>query len=245
MSPSSPRRRCRVPTRAALTVLAHALAAGTIGPGAIGAQVVIVDEGTFSVFHDSTRVGREDFSIRLTRGTGGGAYVAQGTLLAGERRTAVALHTDSAGGPARFQLEAREGSRLVESYSGELVRGIWSGRSIQANGESAREIRLQGARILIEPSIIHQLWFVVRAGAGSSVSLLVPRTLEELLVAVVELAPDRVQLGPREVPARRWEIRPAAGGAPLWELWTDTSGRLLRVRDLGAGVEAVRDEPPR
>ncbi|MEX2182701.1 MAG: hypothetical protein WD771_11715 [Gemmatimonadaceae bacterium] len=214
-------------------------------PVALDAQVVVVDEGTFTILRNGERVGREDFSIRSARSPGGSAFVAQGNLLAGERRTAVALNADSSGAPLRFQLEARDGTTVIESYAGERQRGIWSGRTVHANGESAREIRLEHGLILIEPGIIHQLWFVIRFGEGRTVTLFLPRTLGREGVSVQELAPDRVLLGLVELPARRWEVRPAAGGAALWELWTDAQGRLLRVLVPAEGLEALRDEAPR
>jgi hypothetical protein len=236
----------RLATRATAFLLSSgALIVTAIAPAALAAQVVVVDDGTFSLFRAGERIGREDFSIRATRGALGSAFVAQGNVLTGERRTSVALSADSAGGPVRFQLEAREGTTVVESYAGERQRGIWSGRSVHANGESAREIRLQNALIVVEPGIVHQLWFVVRFGEGRSVTLFLPRTLGQRGVSVQELAPDRVVLGVRELVARHWEIRPVEGGEVIWELWTDAQGRLLRVRVAADGIEAIRDEPPR
>lgn len=236
----------RLAKRATALVLASgALLVAAIAPATLVAQVVIVDDGTFSLFQGGERIGREDFSIRATRGALGSAFVAQGNLLTGERRISVALSADSGGGPVRFQLEARVGTTVVESYAGERQRGIWSGRSVHANGESAREIRLQNAFIVAEPGIFHQMWFVVRFGEGRAVTLFLPRTLGQRGVSVQEVAPDRLVVGARELAARHWEIRPVEGGDVLWEVWTDAQGRLLKVRVASDGIEAIRDEPPR
>ncbi len=216
-----------------------------MAPVALGAQVVVVDDGTFSLFRAGERVGREDFSIRVSRSGAGDAFIAQGNVLSLERRTTVALTADSTGAPMRFQLETRQATTLIETYAGERQRGIWSGRSVSAVGESAREIRLAGVLLLVEPGVVHQLWFVLRAGETRTLTLFAPRTLARVPVAVREVGPDRVTLGLVEIPARHWEIRPLAGGGALWEVWTDAQGRLLRVLTPADGLEAVRDEAPR
>ena len=61
-------------------------------------------------------------------------YFAQGTVLRGESRIVVALGTDSAGTPLRFQFERFVTGRSVENVSGEFRRGLWSGRAVGAAG---------------------------------------------------------------------------------------------------------------
>jgi hypothetical protein len=209
----------------------------------LGAQATVVDEGTFSILLDGTRVGREDFSIRRARGTSGD-LVAQANRLAGEVRRTLALTTDSAGAPLRFQMETRDADSRLLSVEGERQRGIWSGRTIRADGESARELRLGPDTFIAEPGLVHHLWFLVRFGEGRPVTMFAPSELTRSRVVIEEQAPDRVSLGLRELVARRWVVRDVDTGATVWEIWTDPTGRLLRALNTPLSLEAVRDDPP-
>jgi len=227
-------------TRRALWIFALSALSGA----ALSAQVTVVDEGIFTITAAGQRVGREDFSIRAVRGAGGAAFVAQGTVLAGDRRELVALNIDSLGRPLRFQLERREGSTVVETYQGIIDRGVWTGRLARADGESARELRLPADGIPAESSVVHHLWFLLRFARANPVLMFSPRTLVQESVNLTDLGDDSVAVGRQQLPARRWEVRLAAGGEPLWEFWADAHGRLLRVVDRRRGIEAVRDEAP-
>ncbi|MBX3175167.1 MAG: hypothetical protein KF709_12185 [Gemmatimonadaceae bacterium] len=223
-----------------------AVAAGVFAaPAALAqSQLLILDEGSFSLLRDGERIGREDFGIRATRGGVGGAFIAQGNILFGEQRRAVMLNVDSLGNPLRVQLELRNEGVLVQSVVGELDRGVWSGRVAHRVGESARAFRLPMDTFVAEEGLVHHLWFVVRFGEGRPVTLFTPSVLSQIRVLVQEEAPDRVALGLREIVARRWSLRSASSGTLLYEVWTNASGRLLRVIDHGTGIEALRDEPP-
>ena len=207
------------------------------------AQVRLVDEGTFSIFADGERIGREDFSIRAT-GAAGNAYIAQGNVLVGSERRSVALNADSAGFPLRYTHETSVDGRVVEAVSGEARRGIWLGRSIHARGESVREFRLPPNSVAVETGVAHQLWFLLRRGIGPAPTILLPRDLGLLRVTLEDAGPDRVVIGPREFVTRRWVIRPVDGSQPVREAWTDLEGRVLRVRSASEGLEALRDEAP-
>ena len=221
-----------------------AFAAIGLSAAGLRAQSPVVDEGTFSLFQEGTRIGREDFGIRVSRGGGSGAFVAQGNVLVGERRRAILLNVDSAGSPLRLQVESRDEGRLLRSVVGELNRGVWSGRVLHQGGESARAFRLPDDTFIAETGVVHHVWFVLRFGEGRPVTLFSPSALQRRRVTIQEEAPDRVALGLRELVARRWTIREAEGGALVWEIWTDALGRLLRALEPASGIEAVRDDPP-
>ncbi len=231
-------------TRSLLTALSGSLLTFLSAATPALAQVRLVDEGTFSLFVEGQRVGREDFSIRAAPGAGGSAFVAQGNVLRGEQRLSVALNADSTGLPLRFQLTSRVDGRDVETILGEARRGIWMGRAVRSGGESAREFRLPPGAIAAEDDVIHQVWFVVRYGGGRTLALLSPRTLALRQVAVEDGGADRVRLETLEVDARRWVLRPVDGGEPVREVWTDQEGRILRLRVASRGLEALRDEVP-
>ncbi len=224
--------------RALLFLLGSALLAPVLP-----AQVTVLDEGTFTHVLNGVRVGREDFSIRATRG-GGAAYVAQANVLAGERRRTVVVNADSAGGPLRFQLETREATALTERVVGERQRSLWLGRILSERRESGREFRLPDRTVIVEPGVAHHLWFLLQFGLGSPAVLLSPSGPTQDTVAVAELAPDSVAIGPAVVAARHWAVRGLRDGTVRWEAWTDRGGRLLRVRHVPSGLDALRDDPP-
>lgn len=216
-----------------------------VAPAALGAQVTVVDEGTFTHSVNGLRVGREDFSIRVSRGgAGGAAYVAQANVLAGERRRTIVLNADSLGAPTRFQLEARDATTLVENVIGERQRFLWLGRRVTERRESAREFRLPEGAVMAEPGVVHHLWFVLRFGQGRAVVLLNPSDPAQDSVQVVGPVDDSVTIGSQALAARRWEVRPLRGDQPVWEVWTDPAGRLLRARHPASGLEALRDDAP-
>lgn len=217
------------------------LAAGLGSP--LGAQAVVVDEGTFSLTTRGERAGREDFSIRRTT-TADRGYIAQGNLLRGEGRTAVALTTDSVGTPLRFAYERFVGGRPVENVSGELRGGLWSGRAVREGTESGREFRLPEVVIGADAGIIHETWFLVQFGRRPGVRLLEPRTLRLRSVVVEAAGADTVTIGFASIPARRWLVRNGGGGSIEREAWVDSRGRLLRVLLPAEGLEALRDEAP-
>jgi len=225
-------------SRFALVFLALAVAQ------AASAQVLILDEGTFTHTVGGTRVGREDFSVRTVRGGGGAVYIAQANVLAGEHRRTIALNADSAGAPLRFQLEAREATTIVSTVVGERDRSTWLGRVVAGPRESGREFRLAGRTFVAEPSVVHHLWFVLRFGQGPPVILLTPSANTQDTVQLVEGNADTVAVGSRRIAARRWELRDAQNGSVLWEFWSDAAGRLLRARDPRSGLDAMRDDPP-
>lgn len=227
-------------------MLRAALALAILGAAApVAAQVLILDEGTFTHSVAGTRVGREDFSVRTVRGGGLAAgYVAQANVLAGENRRTIALNADSAGAPLRFQLEAREATTIVSIVVGERERSTWLGRVVAGSRESGREFRLADGTFIAEPAVVHHLWFVLRFGQGRPVVLLTPSANTQDRVQLVEVGSDTVSLGARRIAATRWELRGVPDGSVRWEFWADSAGRLLRARHPASGLEALRDDPP-
>jgi hypothetical protein len=220
-----------------------ALALAT-GSSRLAAQVTILDEGTFTHSINGTRVGREDFSIRAARSAPGAVYVAQANVLAGENRRTLVLNADSLGGPVRFQLESREANVVVGSVVGERQRSLWSGRILTERRESAREIRLGGDVFVAEPGVVHALWFVLRFGRGRAVELFTPSGPSRLAVRLSAATADSVTVAGRVLSAERWTLSAAGDSSPIWEIWTDAAGRILRARHPASGLDALRDDPP-
>jgi hypothetical protein len=211
----------------------------------VDAQVVVIDEGTFSLLVRGARVGREDFSIRRSPPSAEAAYVAQANISSGDGRVGVAMNTDSLGTPLRFKHETLVAGAVQTSVSGEWRGGLWSGRSVQPLGESAREFRLPTPSIAAEPGVIHHLWFLIRfAPRGRTITQLLPRTLAVRSIRVDAAGTEPFAIGLSEFQARRWIVRSVPAGTVLNEVWTDSLGRLLRVRIPAEELEAVRDEAP-
>lgn len=223
-------------TRSALLLAALAL---PVSAARAGAQVTVVDEGTFSILAGGARVGREDFSIRRT--TGGG-LVAQGNLLRGDLRATITLNADSAGGPERYRLETVRAGRAEDEVTGERRGTLWSGLAIRASGERGSEFRLPPGAVVADDGAVHHLWFLLRGAPGTGPRL-DPRSLRIDTLVVEPAGDERVTIGLEELDARKWVIR-AAGGESVREVWTDARGRLLRLRIPAEGLEAIRDEPP-
>jgi len=230
--------------RSVLELALPALAALTAGARSSAAQVVVIDEGTFTVSVAGARAGREDFSIRRSTALEGG-YFAQATVLRGENRSMVALSTDSLGTPLRFQWERFVTGRSVENVSGEFRRGLWSGRAVSPTGESGREFRLPEPVVAASDGVIHETWFLIRFGGRPGTKVLLPHTLSIRELALADAGVDSVAIGPDVYPARKWLLRATPGGPVLREAWTDPRGRLLRVRIPAEDLEAIRDEAPR
>ncbi len=215
--------------------LATALAAGTAE-----AQVVVLDEGSFTLYKDGERIGREDFSIRTAPGGDGRVLVAQATVATGDRRVAPGINADTSGLPSRYQREVRVAGKVVESYRGQATRGRYSSSLMHSDGESAREFRLPAGTVAADDDIVHQLWFIARRGAGATVSVLVPRRNVVEMVRIETAGPERLSIDLRQYEATRLVLRTAVAGA-VREVWVGADGRILKAAIPALGLVALRD----
>ena len=213
-------------------------------PTMAAAQVVSVDEGSFALVRDGARFGREDFSIRGAPGVGGRMYVAQGTVVAGQRRLAPGLNADTAGFPLRYQLEVRDEHQAMETYSAQTAHDHYTSRAQREDGESAREFRLPPRTVAVEDEVVHHLWFVVRRGAGAIVPVLAPRRGVIDSVRVELVGPEHLTIDVRDFDARHLRLRHLSDGTAD-DVWVDAQGRLLKVVIPSRRLVAVREEGPR
>jgi hypothetical protein len=217
------------------------LAAGlllSVAPAA-RAQVVSLDEGSFTLYRDGERIGREDFSIRSAPGAEGRVLVAQATQAIGSRRTAPGINADTSGFPVRYQREVRDSGQLVESYSGQASHDRYSSRLMHGDGESAREFRLPPGTVAADDDIVHQLWFIARRGAGTTVPVLVPRRNVVESVRVELVGPERLRIDLRQFETTRLVLRTAAG--VVREVWIGQDGRILKAAIPALHLVALRD----
>ncbi len=221
-----------------------ALASLVIGALSAAGQVTSVDEGSFTILRSGERAGRESFSIRSAPGPVARALVAQGLIALDSLRMAPALNCDTAGFPARYQIEVRRDGRVMETHSGQASLNRYSARTLRENGESAREFRLPAGTVAVEDEVMHQLWFIARRGPGARVPVLVPRR-GVIETVVVEMAgTERLTVDATEIDARHLALRTEGSGI-VRDVWVDASGRLLRVSIPALTLVAMRDEAPR
>lgn len=211
-------------------------------PLAVEGQVTVLEEGTFSLLQRGVRVGREDFSIRRVQSSSGMTMIAQANVITGEVRRTVVLSVDSTGYPLRYSHETFQAGRSAETATGESRGSLWSGRTVSVLGESAREFRLPPGTLAGDDDIAHQTWFLLRFRTEGPMGRLVPRIFELQQVTLAPAGSELLRVGSVDVAAQRWTIR--VGDQVVQELWTDSRGRLLRVRLPALELDALRDDIP-
>lgn len=231
------------PIAAALSLLQF----GIVSPAE--AQADRVDAGSFSVSQDGRRVGREQFSLRKVPAPDGSTFELRSESVSGERRVAVQLTTDSLGSPVRYSLEIREGTKVSVRAGGQRLRSRFTTQTVRSTGETVREYLLVPGLIVLEADFYHQLAFVLRGRApdvGKTVELtalsLLDNTERQLRLSL-ETRDDSVTIAGAARPAYRWKLDDAAGAVRT--LWSDASGRLLRVLIPSRSTDAVRDALPK
>ena len=204
-------------------------------------QITSLDEGSFTIIRDGERVGREDFSVRSTPGSGAPELVAQGRLAIGTRRVSPGLNADTTGFVRRYQSEVRVDGRVVETYSGVTSRDHYTSRIQRSDGESAREFRLPPGCVAVDDEIVHQLWFVARRGAGALVPVLVPRRNLVEMVRVELVGAERLTFELREFDTTHLRLRTEGTGV-VRDVWIDSGGHVLKVAIPGQKLIAVRED---
>ncbi|MGH7655099.1 MAG: hypothetical protein ACREN6_10605 [Gemmatimonadaceae bacterium] len=212
---------------------------GTTAP----AQVISLDEGSFTLTRAGVHVGREDFSIQSA--PGGTTLVAHGVVVMGNRRIEPSQVTDTSGGVLKYSTTVKDGARDVAIYNGESARDHYRARTSRGvQGESSREFRLPRGMVAVEDDVIHQLWFIARRGPGATVEVLAP--LRNVVERVhVELVGDEtLVIDGQDLKARHLRLRTEGSGA-IRDVWVDAAGRMLQAAIPAAKIVAVRDDPPR
>jgi hypothetical protein len=213
-------------------------------PGA--AQVVTVDEGSFTVTRGGAPVGREEFRILRQPAAGGVAYVARALGAYGDRRVSPALQTDSLGVPQRYQVEVRVAGQLEQRLAAQGTGGRFAAQATTRRGEASREYLLPAGGVLLDDEAYHQ-WFVLglRGRMDTVVTLpaLVPRHNAQRTYRVVTREATRLAVGAATLDATHLVLGDLTDRR--CEVWLDRAGRVLRVTLPDDGVVAQRDDPPR
>lgn len=232
---------------ASLAPLADGLAPGRLG-GPLAAQVVTVDEGTFTVSRGSQRIGREDFSIRRTPGAEGApVMVASATVIYGERRLSPALRANADGMPLAYQVDVQVGAETRERFRGEAGRGRFRATMRTPGGDSSKEYVVTDGALILDDDVFHQYFFLAQRPRGGSVPVVVPQRNVQVTVTVENKGADPVTIAGQSIPATRLVVREQGSGAAAGarDVWVDAQGRVLRVRIADRNIDALRDDPPR
>jgi hypothetical protein len=224
-----------------LSWLSVALAA----PLVASAQVVTVDEGSFTISRGGARVGHESFTIRKTAGPGGDVFVANATVDYDSQRLSPALRTDNSFSPLAYQVEVRSGNAVQERFKGLIGRGRFSAQMMTPQGESAKEYLVSDGALVLDDDVFHQYFFLaqkLRGGSGS-VPVVVPRRNVQETMRVQANGTERLTVGGVPLEARQIILTEPSGATR--RVWVDAQGRVLKVSLEGRGVVAQRDDPPR
>ena len=246
--PPAARRACALPPRRLLPALL-ALAAAPGLPGvaaAAGAQVVTVDEGSFTVTRGGAKLGREEFRIVRQPAAGGVAYVARGVGAYGERRITPALQSDSIGAPLRYQVEVRVTGAVDQRLTGQTGGGRFTAQVQTPTGEASREYLLPPASVVLDDEVYHQYYFLAlhrRRDPGAAFPVLVPRRNQQGTMRVTASVPERLTIGGQPLDAAHLTLADPSGARR--DVWLDAQGRVLKVAVPASDVVALRDDPPR
>jgi hypothetical protein len=208
-----------------------------------GAQVVTLDEGTFTISRNGTSVGREAFSIRSTPGIGGPVVHARATVSYDDRRLTPFLKSDSLGTPTDYQLEVRVGPNASEVLTGVIRRGRFSATTQTPRGENLKEYVVSEGALILDEDVFHQYYFLARGARAGSVPVVVPHRNVQVVMRIEERGATTISIGGQSIAARHLALV-EPGGANR-EIWVDRQGRVLKVTIATRGITAIRDDPPR
>jgi hypothetical protein len=227
-------------TRLLPTVAAAAICLGT--PALAPAQVVTVDEGSFTITRNGQAAGREDFRIRSTPAAGGAEFVASATVSLGDRRLSPDLRADGRGSLIAYRLETRAGGDTEERLTGQVGRGRFSAQLKTPRGESTREYVVSNGALVLDDDVYHQYYFLAIGGRSGAVPVVIPRRNVQVTMQIQRQGTETVSAGGQDVDATHLLVSEPGGER---HVWVDGRGRVLKVTVPARGIVVVRDEPPR
>jgi len=212
-------------------------------------QLATVDVGSFTLYIDNERAGREQFSMQRVKTVDGASLALRAESAIGNRRVAMQLETDSLGTPIRYSIEERIGTAVTLRLGGQRVRGRFTTLARSTTGEAAREYLLVPGALVIEDFGVVQYALMVRrrlmaVGDSVAVPILTPAANVQRVMHLTLLArSDTVSIAGSRRAAQRWQVRSETGEIRL--LWADEEGLLLRLEIPSRRLVAVRDDVPR
>ncbi len=195
----------------------------------LGAQSVVVDQGTFSLSMGGEVIGSEEFSIRRAGFGRSAAYIASGTValsLDGESqelRPLLSAHApEGAADGYQLKVSGIDASEAVLNLVG--PRFVASFRS--AAGEEEREFSASTHTRIVERLVAHHYYFLGNVSEGARVPVIEPHSRLVMDLVAGAWVDEELRLGPNRVDARKVVFR---DGEQERIVWFDRQGRVLRV----------------
>lgn len=220
--------------------LSLGLAAAWLSASSARAQSRVIDEGTFVVLKGGAPARTESFKIARNNGL----ITATATVTAGPQTTTSSLATDSLGTPAVYELHVKEnGAKVIDLRAVSRAGRLTSLATFRAGDESMREYPLtSGKSLIVEPGILHHLYFVALAKNPGAYQVIEPRATKSGAATLTAKGLEPIDVAGRSVTATHYSL---AHGSARYEFWVDAEGRLLRVDSAADGFSATREELPR
>ena len=225
-------------------IAATVSAAGAVlSPEGLRAQVVTLDQGSFTVTRGAERLGREDFTIRRTPAAeGASVIVASATVSYGDRRLSPALRATADGTPLAYQVDVQVANETRERFRGQAGRGRFSATMRTPSGDSSKEYVVTDGALILDDDVFHHYYFIAQRQPGGTMTVVIPRRNVQVAMTVESRGAEPVTVGGTPLNATHLVVR-ERGGA-VRDVWVDAQGRVLRVRLADRGIEALRDDPP-
>lgn len=204
--------------------------AAVLLPGAASGQRVVVDEGTFTIYHDGQEVGTEEFTIRR-EGLGAGATVLAHAVVKvagpdGPTEMRPLLQTTLPDGAASNYQLSISGARATELSLALVGRRFVSLIRTQ-RGEEEREFPAGPGTRILEQDIAHQYYFLRNQREGSATPAIEPSTRSRFDLVASPWSEEEIRIGVNRIQTRR--VTFSVDGEDR-HVWYDRQGRVLRVQ---------------
>jgi Domain of unknown function (DUF6134) len=211
-------------------------------PAALGAQSVLVDEGTFNLTLGGKPAGTETFQIRRS-GMGNDAIViAQGQVHLDDPSGTIELSPiletglpDGAASSYHLKVSGAQTAELSLKLAGRRYVSLIRSDA----GEEEREFLARPETHILEEGVAHQYYFLHTVREGSRTPVIEPRTRKQLQLTASAPVDEGLRLGPNVVQARRVTF---TEGDDTRTVWYDRQGRVLKVEIPSEGYVAERQD---
>jgi hypothetical protein len=208
-----------------------------------GAQPTQLDAATFRVSVGGVAAGHETVEIFRHASADGATIEIQSDRHQSGVRTKAGLTTESDGRPRQLQIRVIERDGQGPVLSARVTASKLSVQSRARGGsEAIKDYLATPGTLILDDDLIGPYYAVALAGARAGVVVVLPRDRRQDSVALRQTGAEQLQLGGTTIAATRWVL---GDGDARRELWTDASGRLLKVEIAARKLVAVRSEPPR
>ena len=216
--------------------------------GALQAQTVTLDEGTYRLMVGGQEAGTETFSIRRNGGGDNAVIIATGKVVLDTARLGQQINADlqvagPALRPAAYQVKI-EGQQ-AQQIAGRVAGGRFSARIVSSAGEMMREYLASEGAVVVDEGVAHHYYFLAqRIGtAGARVPMIFPRQSRQVTAQVSASNAVSLTIGGSAVKASRFAVTVA--GEPERQVWVDEQGRVLRLEIPARNFIAERTAAPR